>query len=56
MTQEQKILDLFSKIEIIVSYNNQMELLDYIEEILTEEQKQQFKKLRKETINKEWNK
>lgn len=54
MNIERNMIDLITKIEILVSYNNQMTLLDEIEKILTEEQREIFKQARKNTIeNKE---
>ena len=50
MNYEKQIIDLITKIEILVSYNNQMEILDEIEKILNNEQKEVFQKARKETI------
>lgn len=47
---EKAMIDLITKIEILVSYNNQLTLLDEIEKILTGEQKKAFQDVRKDTI------
>lgn len=47
---EKAMIDLITKIEILVSYNNQLTLLDEIEKILTDEQKKAFQDVRKDTI------
>ena len=47
---EKAMIDLITKIEILVSYNNQLTLLDEIEKILTDEQKEVFQNIRKDTI------
>lgn len=47
---EKAMIDLITKIEILVSYNNQLTLLDEIEKILTDEQKKVFQDIRKDTI------
>lgn len=47
---EKAMIDLIIKIEILVSYNNQLTLLDEIEKILTDEQKKAFQDVRKDTI------
>ena len=47
---EKAMIDLITKIEILVSYNNQLTLLDEIEKILTDEQKETFQNVRKDTI------
>lgn len=47
---EKAMIDLITKIEILVSYNNQLTLLDEIEKILTDEQKEVFQDIRKDTI------
>ena len=47
---EKAMIDLITKIEILVSYNNQLTLLDEIEKILTDEQKEVFQNVRKNTI------
>ena len=44
------MIDLITQIEILVSYNNQLTLLDEIEKILTDEQKEVFQDIRKDTI------
>lgn len=47
---EKAMIDLITQIEILVSYNNQLTLLDEIEKILTDEQKEVFQNVRKNTI------
>lgn len=47
---EKAMIDLITQIEILVSYNNQLTLLDEIEKILTDEQKEVFQDIRKDTI------
>ena len=47
---EKAMIDLITQIEILVSYNNQLTLLDEIEKILTDEQKETFQNVRKDTI------
>ena len=47
---EKAMIDLITQIEILVSYNNQLTLLDEIEKILTDEQKKAFQDVRKDTI------
>ena len=47
---EKAMIDLIIQIEILVSYNNQLTLLDEIEKILTDEQKEVFQNVRKDTI------
>ena len=47
---EKAMIDLITQIEILVSYNNQLTLLDEIEKILTDEQKEVFQNIRKDTI------
>lgn len=47
---EKAMIDLITQIEILVSYNNQLTLLDEIEKILTDEQKEVFQNARKNTI------
>lgn len=47
---EKAMIDLIIQIEILVSYNNQLTLLDEIEKILTDEQKEVFQNIRKDTI------
>ena len=47
---EKAMIDLIIQIEILVSYNNQLTLLDEIEKILTDEQKEVFQDIRKDTI------
>lgn len=47
---EKAMIDLITQIEILVSYNNQLTLLDEIEKILTDEQKEVFQNIRKNTI------
>lgn len=47
---EKAMIDLIIQIEILVSYNNQLTLLDEIEKILTDEQKEVFQNVRKNTI------
>lgn len=47
---EKAMIDLITKIEILVSYNNQLTLLDEIEKILTDEQKKAFQDVRRDTI------
>ena len=47
---EKAMIDLITQIEILVSYNNQLTLLDEIEKILTDEQKEVFQNARKNTV------
>ena len=47
---EKAMIDLIIQIENLVSYNNQLTLLDEIEKILTDEQKEVFQDIRKDTI------
>lgn len=47
---EKAMIDLITQIEVLVSYNNQLTLLDEIEKILTDEQKEVFQNIRKNTI------
>ena len=47
---EKAMIDLITQIEVLVSYNNQLTLLDEIEKILTDEQKKAFQDVRKDTI------
>ena len=47
---EKAMIDLITQIEVLVSYNNQLTLLDEIEKILTDEQKEVFQNVRKNTI------
>lgn len=47
---EKAMIDLIIQIENLVSYNNQLTLLDEIEKILTDEQKEVFQNIRKDTI------
>lgn len=47
---EKAMIDLITQIEVLVSYNNQLTLLDEIEKILTDEQKEVFQNARKNTI------
>lgn len=47
---EKAMIELITQIEILVSYNNQLTLLDEIEKILTDEQKEVFQNARKSTI------
>lgn len=52
--EEKRIIELINSIEILVSYNNQMDLLDKIETILNDEQKELFQEIREDTINQKW--
>lgn len=48
--KEKAMMDFFVSVSILVSYNNQMTLLDEVEKILNKEQRQLFHSLRKNTI------
>ena len=52
--EEKRMIELITSIEILVSYNNQMDLLDKIETILNDEQKELFQEIREDTINQKW--
>lgn len=48
--KEKAMMDFFASVSNLVSYNNQMTLLDEVEKILNKEQRQLFQSLRKDTI------